>query len=104
MPSVGFDTIERDISIPADKKTLIAAFNLSPMEAGFLQVLLDRDWVGKDEFPSVNYSIRQVIYTLRKKIEHGSVRVINDGQGRYSIPISGKRALSLAIQKVTQGE
>ena len=95
-----FDTMERDISVPADSKTLIAVFKLSPVEASFLQVLLERDWVSKDEFPPANYSNRQVMYTLRKKLESKfRVWIINDGQGRYSITPDSKRKISAEITK-----
>ncbi len=93
-----FNTVEQGLSVPADQKTLIAEFGLSPMEASFLQVLLKQDWVGRDEFPEVRYPIKHVIYTLRKKLGR-RVRVINDGRGRYSIPDAGKSFVSNTLKK-----
>ena len=52
--SVAFDT-EIEGYVPADEKTLIAVFGLSPMEARFLQALLQGDWVGKEEMPEVAF-------------------------------------------------
>lgn len=102
--SVAFDTGDRGMHVPADEKTLIAVFGLSPMEARFLQALLQGDWVGKEEMPEVAFSIRQVIYLLRKKLEQkligrNRIWIINDGQGRYSITLTGKLALSVALEQ-----
>lgn len=101
MQNFEFDTMEQPVSVPADEKTLSAVFRLSPMEAKFLKVLLKSDWVGKEDLPPVQYSIRQVIYTLRKKIEQvqKGIWIINDLQGRYSIPDPGKKHLFEALQR-----
>jgi hypothetical protein len=95
-----FDVIEKEVSIPADTKTLIAVFGLSPVEASFLQVLLKQNWVGPDEFPELNYPVRQLIYTMRKKLElKMRIWIINDGRGKYCIPNNSKRAISALLQK-----
>ena len=101
---VMFMTKEPDILVPADEKTLMKVFSLSPMEAKFLQSMLINSWVGKDELPEVKYSARQVIYTLRMKLGK-RIWVINDGVGRYSIPPSGKQIVKAEIEKaLTLGE
>jgi hypothetical protein len=97
--SLAFNTEDRDVPVPADEKTLIAAFGLSPMEARFLQGMLNSVWVGKEELPEVSFSIRQVIYMLRKKLEMDRVWIINNGRGRYSITPDGKRALSAKLKR-----
>ena len=99
MTVVEFMTKEPDILVPADEKTLMQVFSLSPMEAKFLQSMLTNSWVGKDELPIVKYSIRQVIYTLRLKLEPRHIWVVNDGVGRYSIPPSSKQIVKDAIEK-----
>lgn len=88
---VSFLTQEPEISVPADVKTLMLTFALPPMEAKFLRAMLDsRAWVGKDELPEVRYSIRQVIFKLRAKLDPLHIWVVNDGAGKYSIPPSSK--------------
>jgi hypothetical protein len=94
-----FMTVEPHNPIPADEKTLIYALGVSPMEARFVQAMLNTTgWVGKDELPEVKYSIRQVIYTLRTKLEPKKIWVINDGNGRYSIPPSCKEIIRRTIE------
>lgn len=96
---VDFITIEPDRPVPADEKTLIHALGITPMEARFVQAMLNTtDWVGKDELPEVKYSIRQVIYTLRTKLEAKKIWVINDGNGRYSIPPACKEIIRRTIE------
>lgn len=97
---VEFLTNEPDITVPADVKTLVHVFGVSPMEARFMQRMLNsRSWVGKDELPEVKYSSRQVIYTLRKKLEPKRIWVVNDGTGRYSITPDGKLAAKAEIER-----
>jgi hypothetical protein len=96
---------EPDITVPADEKTLMLVFGLSPMEARFLQtMLMTTGWVGHAELPEVRYSKRQVIYTMRKKLERRKVWIINDGDGRYSMPATSKETVRDQITKVTQSE
>ena len=45
-----------------------------------------------------------MIYLLRKKLEQkligrNRIWIINDGQGRYSITLTGKLALSVALEQ-----
>jgi hypothetical protein len=96
---VEFMTEEPNVSVPADEKTLILALGVSPMEARFIQAMLNTTgWVGKDELPELKYSIRQIIYTLRTKLEPKKIWVINDGNGRYSIPPACKAILKRTIE------
>ncbi len=96
---VEFMTEEPHISVPADEKTLMRALGISPMEARFVQAMLNTtDWVGEDELPEIKYSVRQVIYTMRKKLEPRKIWVINDGNGRYSIPPACKEIVRRAIE------
>ena len=96
---VEFMTVEPNIPVPADEKTLIHALGISPMEARFVQAMLNTNgWVGKDELPEVKYSIRQVIYTLRTKLGSKRIWVINDGNGRYSIPPACKEIIRRTIE------
>ncbi len=97
---VNFMTEEPDISIPADEKTLMRAFGVSPMEARFIQAMLNTTgWVGEDELPEIKYSVRQVIYTMRKKLERKKIWVINDGNGKYSIPPASKEIIKRTIEE-----
>jgi hypothetical protein len=97
-----FATMMPDIPVPADEKTLILALGVTPMEARFIQAMLNTDgWVGKDELPEVKYSIRQVIYNLRAKLEARRIWIINDGNGRYSIPPACKAIIKREIEKIT---
>jgi hypothetical protein len=98
-----FMTEEPKFSILADEKTLIHAFGVSPMEARFVQAMLNMNWVGEDELPEIKYSVRQVIYTLRKKLEPKKIWVINDGNGRYSIPPTCKEIIKREIEKSMGG-
>lgn len=97
---VEFMTTEPDITVPGDVKTLMRVFGISPIEARFMQHMLkSRSWVGRDEFPEIKYSIRQTIYTLRRKIEPKRIWVVNDGNGRYSITPDGKLAAKAEIER-----
>jgi hypothetical protein len=97
-----FMTEEPKFSIPADEKTLIYVLGVSPMEARFVQAMLNTTgWVGEDELPEIKYSVRQIIYTLRKKLDPKRIWVINDGNGRYSIPPASKEILKREIEKST---
>lgn len=93
-----FVTVEPRISVPADEKTLMHALGVTPMEARFIQAMLNTGWVGEDELPEIRYSVRQVIYTLRRKLEPRRIWVINDGNGRYSIPPACKELIKKAIE------
>jgi hypothetical protein len=96
---VEFVTEEPHISVPADEKTLIHAFGVTPMEARFVQAMLNTTgWVGEEELPEIRYSVRQVIYTLRRKLEPRKIWVINDGNGRYSIPPASKEIIRRTIE------
>jgi hypothetical protein len=98
MSLMKFITEEKDVPILADQKTLIAAFGLSLNEAGYLQKLLESNWVHKDEFPEVSYPARQVIYALRRKLEAKRIWIINDGRGKYSIPATDKTKIKLFLE------
>jgi len=94
-----FMTVEPLKPIPADEKTLMFALGISPMEARFVQAMLNTTgWVGEEELPEIKYSVRQVIYTLRRKLEPKKIWVINDGNGRYSIPPSCKEIIRRTIE------
>jgi hypothetical protein len=94
-----FMTAEPLNPIHADEKTLMFALGISPMEARFVQAMLNTTgWVGEEELPEIKYSVRQVIYTLRKKLEPKRIWVINDGNGRYSIPPSCKEIIRRTIE------
>jgi len=96
---VEFMTVEKHNPIPADEKTLVHAFGVSPMEARFIQAMLNTTgWVGEEELPEIKYSVRQIIYTLRKKLEPRKIWVINDGNGRYSIPPSCRDIIRRTIE------
>jgi hypothetical protein len=96
---IEFMTEEPRFSTPADEKTLMHALGITPMEARFVQAMLNTTgWVGKDELPEVKFSIRQVIYTLRTKLEGRKIWVINDGNGRYSIPPACKEIIKRTIE------
>jgi hypothetical protein len=97
MTLMKFITEERDVPVLADQKTLIAVFGLSLNEAGYLQKLLESNWVHKDEFPEVSYPARQVIYALRKKLEQRRIWIINDGRGQYSIPPTDKTKIKAIL-------
>jgi hypothetical protein len=97
-----FMTEEPKFSIPADEKTLMYALSISPMEARFVQAMLNTtDWVGEKELPEIRYSVRQVVYALRKKLERRRIWIINDGNGRYSIPPASKEIIKREIEKST---
>ena len=96
---VEFMTEEPHVSVPADEKTLMKAFGVSPMEARFIQAMLNTTgWVGEDELPEIKYSVRQVIYTRRKKLDPLRILVINDGNGKYSIPPACKEIIKRTIE------
>lgn len=98
---VNFVMREPDIAVPADEKTLMSVFDLPMLEARFLHAMLDQPWVGKDELPAIKYSIRQIVYKLRLKLESFDRRiwVINDGGGRYGITPTGKQVIKELISK-----
>jgi hypothetical protein len=95
-----FMIMEPNVPVPADEKTLMLALGISPMEARFVQAMLNTNkWVGQDELPEVKYSTRQVIYKLRMKLEARKIWIINDGNGRYSIPPACKTLIKREIEK-----
>jgi hypothetical protein len=101
---VNFMTTEQDILVPADEKTLMSVFDLPMLEARFLHAMLNRTWVGKDELPAIKYSIRQIAYKLRLRLEARDRRIwiINDGSGRYGVTPTGKLAIKGLIERATQ--
>jgi hypothetical protein len=92
--------------IPADEKTLRTVFRLSVTEARLLNLLLKQEWVGQEDFDAIDYSLRQIVYTLRRKIRPLGLRaIVNDGRGRYAVSTAGKVAISRAIERaLTLGE
>ena len=96
---VSFMTEEPDIAVPADPKTLMAVLGLKLMEAKFLQAMLaTKGWIGKEELPEIKYSKRQVIYTLRQKLDPRGIQVIGDGEGRYSVTPNSKKVIKRYIE------
>ena len=96
---VNFMTEEPDITVPADLKTLMAVLGLKMMEAKFLQAMLaTKGWVGKEELPEIKYSKRQVIYTLRRKLDLLGIQVLSDGEGRYGVQPNNKKTVKRHIE------
>ena len=96
---MNFMTEEPDIAVPADPKTLMHVFGLKLIEARFLQAMLaTKGWIGKEELPEIKYSKRQIIYTLRQKLDPKNISVISDGSGRYSVLPSSKRVVKQIIE------
>jgi hypothetical protein len=80
---------------------LSAKFSLSPLEARFLHVLMTRPDASKADLPEITFAIRQLIYTLRKKLEKiGGIYIVNDGGGRYSIPRVSKKLLLAEMEEL----
>jgi hypothetical protein len=83
-----------ELSFDVEANLLSAKFDLSPLEARFLRVLLLQADASKKDFPEISFALRQLIYTLRKKLEKiGGVYIVNDGYGHYSIPRVSKRLI-----------
>jgi hypothetical protein len=94
-------TEPRDASFDVEANLLSVKFDLSPSEARFLRVLLARPDVSKVDFPEIIFAIRQLVYTLRKKVENiGGVYIVNDGGGHYSMPRSSKRLLRAQLGEI----
>lgn len=91
----------RDASFDVEANLLSAKFDLSPLEAKFLRVLLMRPDASRHDFPEVTFAVRQLIYTLRKKLEGiGGVYIVNDGGGHYSMPRPSKRLLRAQLGEI----
>lgn len=87
-------TETNNTSFDVEANLLSAKFALSPLEAKFLRILLREPDASKKDLPEITFAIRQLIYTLRKKLEKiGGVYIVNDGGGRYSIPRVSKKVL-----------
>jgi len=87
-------TVESDdLCIDVDEKTLMEVFDLSPREAQFLRPMLYYTIAEKDTFPTLSYNPRQIIYTLRKKINSYGVRIKSYGEGRYGFVGQDKQKL-----------
>lgn len=81
-------------SFDVEANLLAAKFALSPSEAKFLRILIAKRDASKKDVPEITYAIRQLIYTLRKKLEQiGGIYIVNDGRGRYSMPKISKKLL-----------
>ena len=98
---VRFMTAERSDLAPMDEKTLMHVFKIPLLEAKFLHAMLDQEWVGEEELPAIKYSIRQLIYRLRTKLETMDKRiwVINDSNGRYGVTPTGKEVIKDIVRK-----
>lgn len=97
---VSFMTDEPDIAVPADLKTLMHVFGLKMLEAKFLQAMLAAEgWIGKEELPEIKYSKRQVIYMLRQKLDPLDIKLVGDGNGRYSVMPSSKLVAKRLIEQ-----
>jgi hypothetical protein len=77
--------VEHGDGVITDEKTLCDTFNLSWLEAGFLKALLAYSVAGPEEFPPIDYSPRQHIYLLRKKMGPYQVTINTYGKGHYGI-------------------
>ena len=102
---VAFMTTEPDTRPLVDEKTLMGVFNLPLLEARFLRAMLEHEWVGKEELPAIQYSVRQLTYKLRTKLGamDPSIWVVNDNKGRYGITWTGRQAIRQIIEKATLG-
>jgi hypothetical protein len=86
--------IEHGDGVIIEEKTLCDVFGLSWLEAGFLKSLLAYSVAGPDEFPPINYSPRQHIYLLRKKLGPYQVMINTYGKQHYGIPKSDKERIA----------
>lgn len=97
---MNFITQEPDIVVPADIKTLMHVFSLQPLEAKFLQAMLaSKTWVGKDELPAIKYSIRQIVFKMRAKLDPLHIVIINDGAGKYALLPDSKLVAKRMIEQ-----
>lgn len=88
-------------SFDVEANLLSAKFDLSPLEAKFLRVLIAKRDASQADFPEATFAIRQLIYTLRKKLQKiGGVYIVNIGDGRYSIPRTSKRLIRAELGDV----
>lgn len=88
-------------SFDVEANLLSARFELSPLEAKFLRVLIAKRDASQADFPEASFAIRQLIYTLRKKLQKiGGVYIVNIGDGRYSIPKTSKRLIRAELGDV----
>jgi hypothetical protein len=99
-----FKTTEPKVQVPADHITLMAVFDLTPLEAKLLQAMLVGGWVGAREVPDAAASFRQIVFTLRGKMERlHAVTIVNNGGGKkYAMPIAAKKIVAQALEKVTR--
>jgi hypothetical protein len=93
-----FKLTEPVISVPADLKTLMLVLKLAPLEAKFLQAMLEHAWVGIEEVPDLRNSKRQVVFVIRRKLDPKNILIVNDGAGKYCLPPSSKLALKRVIE------
>ena len=78
----------------------MVVFGLAQMEARFLQAMLaTKGWIAKQQLPEIKYSRRQVIYTLRQKLDPKRILVISDADGRYSVPPSSKMVVKRLVEE-----
>jgi hypothetical protein len=86
------------ICLDVSEKVLMEVFHLSPREAEFMRPLLYYTLPGPEELPNLKYSGRQIIYTLRKKLEAKyRVRIRSYGGGRYGFSQEDKAILQDAL-------
>lgn len=82
--------VEHGDGVIVEEKILCDTFGLSWLEAGFLKSLLAYSVAGPEEFPPIEYSPRQHIYILRKKMGAYQVAINTYGKQHYGIPLADK--------------
>ena len=89
-----------DIIVTADQKALQRALGISPIMARMVQaMLLSNDYISPDDLPELKFSVRQLVYMMRKKLDKHKIEVLNDGCGGYRLTRQSKHIIDRLVEE-----
>jgi len=86
-----------------EELAVMSAFGLSLREGQVLLAMAHREVAEAQDFPSLSYSTRQIIYTLRRKLRPYGLKVVAHGKGSYGLDPRSKAHVQSVLPPVGGG-
>jgi hypothetical protein len=94
-----FDVSEPDFIFIADQKTIQQTLGLSPIMARMVQaMLMTTGWISPEDMPELKFSVRQLMYMMRKRLSKHQIVIVNDGVGGYGLTPQSKQIIKRLLE------